>query len=812
MRSRYPLLCLALPLLVVLIIGCGGGTKSSSSGSTSSNSGSNVVTGNISASPSSITAGSQATLTWSTTNATSVSIDQGIGTVAGSGTQTVSPTQTTTYTLTATGGAQTVTSTVTVTVTSPPPPPTVQFSVSPASIQTGQSTTLTWSTTNTTSVSIDQGIGTVAASGALSVSPTQTTTYTLTATAGAQTVTSTVTVTVTSPPPPPTVQFSASPSSIQGGESATLAWSTTNATSVSIDQGIGTVAASGTQSVSPTQSTTYTLTAIGNGQTVTGTATVTVTPLTGILGWKGGTQGDGLFNQETTLTPANVNPTQFGEVRKLAADGDISAQPVFARNVDLGANGVHDLLLVATENDSVYAFDGNSTSTTPLWHRNFVVDANGGNATCTASTCVTPQADTQNVFGGEVGITGTPVIDPQTGILYVVAATQQNGVATDTLHAIDIRTGNDAGPGSVAISGSVAGTGEGSVSGQIAFSATNQLQRPGLALSNGVLYLAFGSFDDTLPYHGWLFAYDPTTLQQLGAFVSTPDYNADYYQGGGGSFWASGASPTFDTDGSFYVAAANGSVNTDTGGSDYAETVLHMSFANGQFGVLDWFSPFNRDCLDRTDLEVGSGGVALLPPTEVGNGLSLAVAISKEGRLYLLNRANLGKFDATTDQVVQEFMVGADTCNSSTTGAASDGPGWQRLYGNVSYWNGNLYMAASNAPIEQFSISGTAIDTTPVAIGVGSTAITYYRGGNTVVSSNGNTNGIVWMYDKTSNGDAILHAYDAMDVGNELWNSEMNATRDALNTGGEAFQFPIIIDGEVFATSGRNINEYSLLP
>ena len=729
MRSRFPLLCLALPLFVTIMIGCGGGGASSNSGSSSNNSGSKTVTATISASPTGIQAGQSTTLTWSTTNATSVSIDNGIGAVAASGSMTVSPAQTTTYTLTATGNGQTVTGTATVTVTTVP---TVQFSASPTTIQAGQSTTLTWSTTDATSVSIDNGIGAVAASGSMTVSPTQTTTYTLTATDGSQ--------------------------------------------------------------------------------SITATTTVPVTPLTGILGWKGGTQGDGSFNQETTLTPANVNPTQFGEVRKLAADGDLAAQPLYVRNVDLGGtNGVHDLLLVATENDSVYAFDGAGTSATPLWQRNFVADANGGNTNCTASTCVTPQADTQNVFGGEVGITGTPVVDPQTGILYVVAATQQNGVATDTLHAIDIRTGNDAAVGSAVISATVPGTGDDSVNGQITFSAINQLQRPGLVLSNGVLYLAFGSFDDTLPYHGWLLAYDPTTLNQLGAFVSTPQYIPDYYKGGGGSFWAGGASPTFDTDGSFYVVAANGSVNEDTGGSDYAESVLHMSFANGQFNVLDWFSPFNRACLDRTDLEVGSGGVALLPPAEVGGGLSLAVVISKEGRLYLLNRANLGKFNSTADQVVQEFMVGADTCNSSTTGAASDGTGWQRLYGNVSYWNGNLYMAASNAPLEQFSIGNIntdPINTTPVVAG----SSTYVRGGNTVVSSNGNTNGIVWMYEKTSNGDAILHAYDAMNIGTELWNSQMNATRDALNTGGEAFQFPIVIDGKVFATSGQDLNEYALLP
>jgi hypothetical protein len=647
----------------------------------------------------------------------------------------------------------------------------------------------------------------VAASGTQTVSPTQTTTYTLTATGGSQTVTSTVTVTVTGATAAPTVQFSASPTTVQAGQSATLTWSTTNATSVSIDQGIGTVAASGTQSVSPTQTTTYTLTATGGGQTVTGTATVTVgaaTAFTGVLGWKGSTQGDGLYDNETTLTPANVNSTQFGEVRKLAGDGALSAQPLYVQNVNLGAQGTHDLLIVASENDSVYAFDGKGTSTTPLWHRNFVVDANGGNANCTASTCVTTAPDTYQVFGGQIGITGTPVVDPQTGILYVVAATQQNGTVSHTVHAIDIRTGDDATNGSAVISGTVPGTGLSSVNGQIAFQPAQQNQRPGLVLNNGVLYIVYGSFDDNLPYQGWVFAYDPATLKQLGAFNSDPN-------GSGASFWASGAPPSFESDGTFFIVGANGVTDAQGGGVDYGETVLHMSFTNGQFKVLDWFVPFNFECLNRTDLEIGSGSVALLP-SEVGSGRNLAVMTSKEGRLYLLDRANLGQFNSTTDQVVQEFMVSPTSCTSSTTGDASDGTGWQRLYGNVSYWNGNLYMAASNAPIEQFSISGTAIDTTPAAVGVGSLAATYVRGGNTVVSANGNTNGIVWMYAKTQNGNAIMHAYDAADVGTELWNSQMDASRDALNTGGEAFQAPVVIDGMVFATSGYDVNEYSLLP
>jgi|GEM_PF-940662 len=799
MRRQYTQFSLA-SILILMMLGCGGGAAPPAP---------KPITASLSASPSTITAGAKAALSWSTANATTVSINQGIGTVAASGSMSVSPTATTTYTLTASNGTNTVTSTATVTVTAAPAI-TATLTASPASISSGQSTTLTWSTANATTVSINQGIGTVAASGSMSVAPTATTTYTLTATGVGQPATSAATVTVTGTGALPTAHLTASPATIQvlSGQSATLTWSTANATSVSIDNGIGTVAASGTQTVSPMATTTYTLTATGGGQPATSTATVTVTPLTGVMEWKGSVTGNGLYDNETTLTPANVNVTQFGKVRRLIADGELLAQPLYVRNVDLGATGVHNLLIVATENDSIYAFDGQGTSTTPLWQRSFISPAS-----CTTN-CITTQPDDhggRSTFGGEVGITGTPVIDPLTGTLYVVAATEQNGTITDTLHALDIRTGNDAaGAGSVVIAASVPGTGEDSVNGVLTFNATYENQRPGLVLSNGVLYIAFGSFSDVPPFHGWLLAYDPATLQAI--FNTTPTYTANdpnYEEGVGAGFWASGASPTIAADGTIYIVGANGSTDVQNGGMDYGDTVLHLSFDDGEFKVLDWFTPSNRDCTDLADLEIGSGGVVLLPP-EVGGSNSLAVTTNKEGRLYLLDQDNLGHFNATKDQVPQEFMVGADTCTASTTAiAAADGTTWQRLYGNPSYWNGNLYMVPANTPIHQYSIANGVINPTPVAVGA---TATYVRGGNTIVSSNGNSDGIVWMYEKTSAGDAILHAYDATKVSKELWNSQMNATRDGLNTGDEGFQVPVVVDGNVIAPSGTYLDVYSLLP
>ncbi len=626
------------------------------------------------------------------------------------------------------------------------------------------------------------------------------------------TATKAVAFTIAAPAPTTTTAtITANPPAVAAGSSSALLVTATNATSVAIAGSDGSTytlpATGGSTTVTPKTTTTYTVSAVGATQTASATTTVTVTSAsaavyTGVLQWKGNIKSFGQYN-ETTLTPANVNPTQFGQVRKMKTDGQILAQPLYVRAVNMGTTlGVHDLLIVATEHDGLFAYDGASKSVTPLWQRSFL----------NATTGVTVQPDNhggRSTFGGEIGITGTPVIDPATGILYLVAATSLNGVVSDTLHAIDIRTGNDAVAGSAVISANYPGTGEGNVSGMMPFQASQQNQRPGLVLNNGVLYIAFGSFSDARPFHGWLFAYDPTSLTELGVFNSSPTYRADYDDGSEAAFWNGGASPSFEDDGSFYIVAANGSTDAENGGEDYGDTVLHMSFANGVFSVLDWFTPFNRDCIDAADIEMGSGGFALLPEAEVGNGRHLGVALTKEGRLYLLDRTNLGKFNATTDQVVQQFIVGNTTCNSTTTGSAAEGPSWNRLYGNASYWNGNLYMAASNLPIVQFSISGTTINTTPVAKG---TLATYYRGGNTVVSSSGNTNGIVWMLHKTSDGNSMLHAYPATNISTELWNSSMNSSRDGLLTGGAGFQVPVVIDGKVFAPSGAFIDMFQLLP
>lgn len=517
--------------------------------------------------------------------------------------------------------------------------------------------------------------------------------------------------------------------------------------------------------------------------------------------WKGDPNAAGTYNTETTLTPGKVNVNQFGKVMTLKTDGIIMAQPLYFKGLDLGSQGKHDVVIIATEHDSVYAFDDASTSGQPLWKRSLLG---------VGDTTAPDNFGGRTALGGEVGITGTPVIDPQTQRLYVVATVQKpDGTVQQWLHSLSLVDGSDAGAGAVQVQATVPGDGRGSVNGQIAFDPRLQNQRAGLLLRNGTLFIAWGSFSDFPPYHGWLMAYDPATLQQLGVFNTTTQYiavdpGADH--GGGGSIWQGGAAISADSDGYLYVVGSDGSFNADSGGNDYGDTVMKIQFANGKFQVVDWFTPHNQECINRTDIEIGSGGVAVLPTT---NGKKLSAAISKEGRFFLLDRDNLGHYNSAGDsQIPQSFMVGAFECNDGITADQTEGPTWNRLYGNASYWNGNLYMAMSNGHARQYQFTNSGLlNTAPERE---STNTFGNRGGNSVVSANGTTNAIVWIYEKSVSGVAILHAYDANNIGNELWNSNQNTARDGMGTG-ISFGTPVVADGHVFAPYDRNVAIYSLL-
>jgi hypothetical protein len=521
--------------------------------------------------------------------------------------------------------------------------------------------------------------------------------------------------------------------------------------------------------------------------------------------WKGDASTAGAYSNETVLTPQNVNPSQFGKKMTYTADGLILAQPLYVRSVPLTSGGTHDLIIVATEHASIFAFDANSNADTPVWERHILDEEQ-----------TAPAPDNfggRTTLGGEIGITGTPVIDPSSSAMYFVTMFSRNGQIEQWLHAVDIRSGNDFGAGKVQIQASVAGDGVGTSNGQITFDPSIQNQRAGLLLSNGTVLIAWGSFSDWGVYHGWLMAYDATTLQQKAVFNSTTQHQgidvafgpADF--GGGGAFWQGGAAPSMDAAGNIYIVAADGSLNAQQGGSNYGDAVLKLSLQNGAFQVVDWFAPSNYACVDPSDLEIGSGGVALLPASAAA-GRVLAAVVNKEGRLYLLDTNNLGKYDPADAQIPQQLMVGQQQCTPGMSNGYAEGPDWQRLYGNPSYWNGNLYLAPSDDTLKQYQFSNGKLNGTPFA----QSPTTYgLRGGNTVVSSNGDQAAIVWAYEKSLNGGgAILHAYDATNVAQELWTSSQNPARDGMGVG-VGFGTPVVIDGRVIVTCEKYVVVYGQL-
>jgi len=524
--------------------------------------------------------------------------------------------------------------------------------------------------------------------------------------------------------------------------------------------------------------------------------------ISGSLTWKGNVSRSGNYSSETKLTTTNVNATSFGKLGSFQMDGLPVAQPLYVTGLDMGTLGVHNIVIVATEHDSVYALDADNLPAGPLWVRHYLDATNN----------ITPLPDSfggRTTLGGEVGITGTPVIDSSTGALYFVTVLSNNGSAEQWLRALDIRDGTDFGPGSVKIQASVAGDGKGSVNGQIAFNPALQDQRAGLAFLNGSVIVPWGSFSDYGVYHGWIMAFDGGTLALQAVFNPTPqaqtvdDASGPSDHGGGGSIWQGGAAPAIDTAGNIYVNTADGSFNANQGGNNYGDTMLKLQFNGSAFQIVDTFTPFNQACINESDLEIGSVGVAVVPNS------TMLISGSKEGRFYLVNSQAMGEYDSTGDNhITQEFMIGEHSCDAQTPGSgAAEGTGWNRLYGAPAFWNNNMYAQASSLPLKQYQLQNGTFNATPVAQSPTASGL---RGGNSVVSSNGTQNGVVWTYEKSASGRGILHAYDAMSVSTELWNSGMNANRDQLGTG-IGFMAPVVMNGKVYVSYDFSIAAYGLL-
>jgi uncharacterized protein (TIGR03437 family) len=496
-----------------------------------------------------------------------------------------------------------------------------------------------------------------------------------------------------------------------------------------------------------------------------------------VLTYQYDTSRAGANLNESVLTKANVTVNQFGKLFSYPVDGYIYGQPLYLPGVTLPQKGMHDVIYVATEHDSVYAFDADTNSganSAPLWHVTFINPS--------AGVTTVPYLDTGcSQIVPELGITSTPVIDAESGTIYVVAMTKETSGSATTyvhrLHALDVATGAEKAGSPVAIQASVPGTGEGGST--VVFRAKDYKQRAGLVLSNGILYTAWASHCDIGRYHGWLIAYDAKTLSQTAVYNNTPNGNE-------ASFWAGGAAPAVDGAGNIYVVGGNGTFDPGGKGPDVGESFLKLSTGGG-LTLADYFTPFNYDSLNQSDLDVGSAGVALLAD-EAGSPQHphLMVGSGKEGRIYLLDRDNLGKVQAGSDSQIVQSIAGA-------IGG---------LFGNPAYYNKTIYFCGSGDSLKAFPISGARMATSPAS----QSAVKFdYPGCVPTISANGAADGIVWM----AEASGMLHAYDASNLATELYNSNQNKTRDALGPTVK-FSVPTVVNGKLYAGTQSALAVYGL--
>ncbi len=457
---------------------------------------------------------------------------------------------------------------------------------------------------------------------------------------------------------------------------------------------------------------------------------------------------------ESALTPASVAGGGFGKLFSHALDGEVYAQPLYMPGVYIAGKGPHNAVYVATEHDSVFAFDADSNAganAQPLWSTSFL-NAGAGVTTVPAANVGCGQ------ISPEIGITGTPVIDPVSGTLYLVAMTLENGTYRQRLHALDIATGAERANSPVEVQ-------------TPGFVPKNYKQRPGLLLLNGNVYTSWSSHCDIGAYHGWIMAYDAKTLQQTAVYNATPNGNQ-------GSFWGGGAAPAVDANNNIYVVSGNGSFD---GNADLGESYIRLSPENG-LAAADYFTPYNQAALSDADLDTGSAGTVLLPDA-AGSAAHphLMVGGGKEGRIYLIDRDNMGHFQQGNDGQIPQSLPGA-------IGG---------LYGLPAYFNNTVFFSAASDNLKAFSIANGQLSSAPTSR---SAATFAYPGSVPSVSSKGNSNGIVWVLEPTNGG--TIHAFDASDLSKELYKSSLGSY--------VKYSTPTIANGKVYSGTENALDVYGL--
>ena len=496
---------------------------------------------------------------------------------------------------------------------------------------------------------------------------------------------------------------------------------------------------------------------------------------------------------ETILTPSTVNSTNFGKLFSYSVDGQVYAEPLYKSNVTIPGQGTFNVVFVATEHDSVYAFNADSQTGGPnndgvLWQTSFLGPGITPFSQADAYGCgqITP----------EIGITATPVIDDSTNTIYVVAQTKDVNGGTPTyhqmLHALDITTGAEKFGGPVEITASVPGTGDGGDT--VTFHAQDYKERPGLVLLNGVIYTSWSSHCDINPNgrsaHGWVIGYDASTLAQTSVFCTSPNGNLD-------TIWEGGGSLAADSNGNLYFETGNGSAGP--GNSNYSEAFIALSTSGGSLNVADYFIPANFAILDAQDRDIGSGAPIVLPD-QPGDHPHLLVGAGKDGRIFLIDRDNMGQLNNPPDgpdNIVQELPEG-----TTIAGGSWDTPAYFDAGSDGNRW---IYYAGNGDHLKAFSLTNGLLSTSPTSQ---SSASFGYPGATPIISANGTSNGIVWAVQQ--GGTAVLRAYDALDLTNELYDSNQAGSRDHFGTSVK-FATPTVANGEVFIGTTNSLAVFGLL-
>src|ERR1700686_4208362 len=664
-------------------------------------------------------------------------------------------------------------------------PQSISISVTPATkmIEVGGTQTFTATLTNTSNTAVTWQVNGVVGGDATHGSITPTGTYTapaavpspatvtVTAASDADTTKSaSATVTITGSSSGGTASVSISPvrAALTTGQSqAFTATVTGNAVTTvtweldSIPGGnssVGTVSATGVYSP-PAAAGEHTVAARSVADTTASApANVFITDLAGVFTYHNDLSRDGVNSQEYALNTSTVKASSFGKRFACAIDAAAYAQPLWVANVNVGG-GTHNVVIAATQHDTVYAFDADASPCQTYWSQSLLA---GG------ETWVNSGDVNTSDISPDIGIVGTPVIDPNTNTIYVVSKSKNGSSFHQRLHALNLSDGSErfGGPQEIAFN-----------SGGANFNALTQNQRAGLALVGGVVYVAYASHGDNPVYYGWVVGYNASNLSQVSIFNDDPG-------SGFGGIWMSGGAPAADSGNNLYVITGNGVFD---GNTQFGDSFLRLSTGGG-INVTGFFSPNNQASLSGGDLDLGAGGAAILvdQPTAPNH---LVIGGGKEGTMYLLNRDNLGGNTSNDAGAVQIFSIG------------------NKIFATPAFWQNTLYIGPISDHVKSYPLNTGAgqFNTSPASQSPGTFG---FQGATPSISAQGGSNGIVWAIENA--GTAVLHAYDATNLGAELWNSGNNGADQA----GQAVKFtvPTVANGKVYVGTASEISVYGLSP